>query len=520
MENTKRRFTSRRAFLKSTTLGSATLGLTSVLTNESQADEFPYGLDGFKTFREYKANRKANMLPCDAVVVDANDPALVRDPRSCMNCGHCDQACMEQTISHWYDRATLKPNVATICTHCGQCVSACKFNVLHERLQFPEVANEIANASYLAESNKPTQVFVALTAPALRVSLGELFGENPGTNLQGVLPSVLRKIGFDYVFDATFGADLTTVTETKELRAKLDDPNWNKPLFTSCCPAWVSFVETFYPEFIENLSTSRSPLLAQATAIKTKFAKDKGIDPARLKVVAFVPCVGKKYEASRPENIVASKIGEREGEFPDLDYALTTRELGAWLSYVQFAPQKAEKEEFDDAFGVGSGAGKIFGATGGVLSAVLRQFWRDVEGTDPPENLLELKEIRGINGLRETTVKIGSHNLRVAVVCGLAGARELLEEYKKNGSLPYEFVEVMACPGGCVGGGGQPKINGRTRPTDETRQARADALFKIDASDKVRVSNANMELRALLDKCDDADALFHTSFQKREVFKN
>jgi len=519
MRRSEQDFTSRRSFLKLSALGTATLGLTSVLTNESQADEFPYGLDGFKTFREYKANRKANMLPCDSVVVDPNDPALVRDTRSCLNCGHCDQACMEQSISHWYDRATLKSNVATICTHCGQCVTACKFNVLHERLQFPEVANKIANAAYLAENKKPTPVFVALTAPALRVSLGELFDEKPGVNLQGALPGVLRKIGFDYVFDATFGADLTTVTEAKELRAKLDDPNFRKPLFTSCCPAWVSFVETFYPEFIENLSTTRSPLLAQATALKTKFAQDKGIDPKLLNVVAFVPCIGKKYEASRPENIVASKIAGREGEFPDLDFALTTRELGAWLSYVQLDPKKAETEEFDDAFGAGSGAGKIFGATGGVLSAILRQLWFDVEGTDPPEKLLELKEIREIDGLRETTVKIGSYNLRVAVVCGLANARALLEKYKTEGSLPYDFVEVMACPGGCVGGGGQPKINGRMRPTDETRQARSEGLFQIDASEKIRTSGANPQLSAFLESCENAETLFHTSYQKQDAFK-
>ncbi len=519
MRQIEHNLASRRAFIKSGALGSVALGLTSVFTNESQADEFPYGLDGFKTFREYKANRKANMLPCDAVVVSEDDPALVRDSHSCLNCGHCDQACMEQSVSHWYDRATLKANVATICTHCGQCVTACKHNVLHERLQFPEVANQIARA-ISTDVKESAPIFVALTAPALRVSLGELFGENPGVNLQGVLPGVLRKLGFDYVFDATFGADLTTVTETQELRARLDAPNQRKPLFTSCCPAWVSFVETFYPEFIENLSTTRSPLLAQATVVKTKFAQDKGIDPKRLKVVAFVPCIGKKYEASRPENIVASTIAERAGEYPDLDYALTARELGAWLSYVQFDPRKAEKEEFDDAFGFGSGAGKIFGATGGVLGAVLRQLWFDVEGTDPSEDLLELKEIREIKGLRETTLKIGSYDLRVAVVCGLAGARELLEEYKKNGSLPYELVEVMACPGGCVGGGGLPKINGKTRPTDETRQARADALFKIDASDKVRVSGTNPELRALLESCDNAETLFHTSFQKRHVFKN
>lgn len=478
---------------------------------------FPYHLDGCKTFGEYKQKRKQAGRPCEPVVVDASNPSLEHEMSRCRNCGRCDEACMAQTISHWYDRGTLKDGVATICVHCGQCVTACRSNILHEKLDYPEVWAAISDVD-----RKKT--FVATTAPAIRVSLGEMFDLPPGENLEKKIAASLRKLGFDRVFDVAFGADLTTEEETRELWERLNDDAGPKPLFTSCCPGWVSFVETFYPEAIPLLSTTRSPIFAQSAALKTKFAKDAGIDPESLVCVAFVPCVGKKFEATRPEANGAGRYWKKDG-IRDLDYALTTRELASWLYQTQIDPTAIDGEEFDSAFGK-DGAGKIFGATGGVAGSVLRNLWKKIEKTDVPAELVSLQDVRGVQGLRETTVEIGGKTIRAAVVCGLSAARPLLETFKTTGKIDYDFVEVMACPGGCVGGGGQPKIGGRLRPTDAERQARADGLFKINENAPIKTSGDNPEIQAFYrdflggdPDCETAKTLLRTTFAKNDVWK-
>ena len=514
---------SRRTVLKSALLSAgAALVPFDCLSALASEDAPPYNLDGFQEYADYKRNRKLNGLAPDSVKPDPDNPSLQRDGRRCMNCGRCDAACMEQKIAHWYKPEDLKSSVKTLCMHCGQCVSACKYNVLTEKTEFFDVGTALAR-SVRSENPDEKRVYVATTAPALRVSLGELFGLEPGANLQNQAVAALRKIGFDYVLDTTFGADLVTVEEARELKARLDSKTPG-PMFTSCCPAWVTFVETFYPEFIPNLSTTRSPILAQGAAIKTTFAKEKGIDPAKIVNVAFVPCVGKKYEATRPENAKGAQYWDREGEFRDLDYALTTRELGSWFSYLQLDPGKLDPEDYDPILGSGSGSGKLFGSTGGVLRSLVRQFCKDVTGETPSPETMELAAVDGISGLRETTVDVGGYALRAAVVCGLAGARDLLDRMK-NGALPYDVVEVMACPGGCVGGGGQPKIAGTERPTDETRAQRASGLAKIDREEKIRVAGDNPEIAAFYKDFvepegeERREALFHTSFQKRDVWK-
>ncbi len=513
----------RRTVLKSALLsaGAALVPLDRLLALADE-DAPPYNLDGFQNYADYKRNRKLNGLAPDSIKPDPTNPSLQRDARRCMNCGRCDAACMEQKIAHWYKPEDLKPSVKTLCMHCGQCVSACKYDVLTEKIEYFDVGTALARS---VRSNNPDEkrVYVATTAPALRVSLGELFGMEPGDNLQNQTVAALRKIGFDYVLDVAFGADLTAVEEARELRARLDSKTPG-PMFTSCCPAWVTFVETFYPEFIPNLSTTRSPILAQSAAIKTAFAKEKGIDPAKIVNVAFAPCVGKKYEATRTENAKAATYWNRRGEFRDLDYALTSRELGAWFSYLKLDPSKLEPEEYDPILGAGSGAGKLFGSTGGVLRSLVRQFYKDVSGKSPSPETMELDAVDGISGLRETTVDAGDYKLRAAVVCGLAGARELLDQIKR-GDVQYDVVEVMACPGGCVGGGGQPKINGSERPTDETRARRASGLAKIDKDEKVRVAGDNPEIAAFYRNFvepegeERRETLFHTSYQKRDVWK-
>ena len=500
--------------------------------NGGANDEFPYHLDGCKTFSEYKALRKREGRPCDPVVVEADNPSLTYERRRCANCGRCDEACMAQTISHWYRRDALKDGVSTICVNCGQCVTACKFNVLHERLDYVEVASAIREVALATqneatgkngENGKTTRTFVATTAPALRVSLGEMFELEPGANLESKLAAALRLIGFDFVFDATFGADLTIEEESRELWARLNEPNAG-PLFTSCCPSWVKFVETFYPEFIPNLSTTRSPLLSQGAAIKTRFAEEKGLDPATITHVAFVPCVGKKFEATLPNANAAGRYWKKE-TIRDLDFALTTRELASWLFQTEVDPATLDDEPFDSTLGNGSGAGKIFGATGGVAEAALRNLWKVVEGTDPPAELLKFEPLRGTKALKTATVEIGGKTVRVAVASGLAAVRPLLETLKTTGKIDFDFVEVMACPGGCVGGGGQPKIGGMRRPDDAWRQKRADGLFDGDAKVALRTSGDNPEIQAFYRDFvgeplgERAQSLFHTTFEKRDVWK-
>ena len=500
--------------------------------NGGANDEFPYHLDGCKTFSEYKALRKRERRPCDPVVVEADNPSLTYERRRCANCGRCDEACMAQTISHWYRRDTLKDGVSTICVNCGQCVTACKFNVLHERLDYVEVASAIREVALATqneatgkngENGKTTRTFVATTAPALRVSLGEMFDLEPGANLEAKLAAALRLIGFDFVFDATFGADLTIEEESRELWARLNEPNAG-PLFTSCCPSWVKFVETFYPEFIPNLSTTRSPLLSQGAAIKTRFAEEKGLDPATITHVAFVPCVGKKFEATLPNANAAGRYWKKE-TIRDLDFALTTRELASWLFQTQVDPSTLDDEAFDSTLGNGSGAGKIFGATGGVAEAALRNLWKVVEGTDPPAQLLKFEPLRGTKALKTATVEIGGKTVRVAVASGLAAVRPLLETLNTTGQIEFDFVEVMACPGGCVGGGGHPKIGGMRRPDDAWRQKRADGLFDGDAKVALRTSGDNPEIQAFYRDFvgeplgERAKSLFHTTFEKRDVWK-
>ncbi|MBR4833572.1 MAG: iron hydrogenase small subunit [Thermoguttaceae bacterium] len=497
--------------------------------NGGADDEFPYHLDGCKTFSEYKALRKRERRPCDPVVVEADSPSLTYERRRCANCGRCDEACMAQTISHWYRRDALKDGVSTICVNCGQCVTACKFNVLHERLDYVEVASAIREVALAAqnestgENGKETRTFVATTAPALRVSLGEMFGLEPGASLEAKLAAALRLIGFDFVFDATFGADLTIEEESRELWARLNESN-AAPLFTSCCPSWVKFVETFYPEFIPNLSTTRSPLLSQGAAIKTRFAEEKGLDPATITHVAFVPCVGKKFEATLPNANAAGRYWKND-KIRDLDFALTTRELASWLMQTDVDPAALDDEPFDSTLGNGSGAGKIFGATGGVAEAALRNLWKVVEGTDPPAELLKFEPLRGTKALKTATVEIGGKTVRVAVASGLAAARPLLETLKTTGKIDFDFVEVMACPGGCIGGGGQPKIGGMRRPDDAWRQQRADGLFDGDAKVALRTSGDNPEIQAFYRDFvgeplgERAKSLFHTTFEKRDVWK-
>lgn len=519
---------SRRAILKTGALGAlsafagGSAGLNPLNIFGQDASGPPYDLLGFKTYREYKRHCKMNGITPAVVKPDPDNPSIVRESRNCMECGHCDGACEAQKISHWYKKSDLKPEIKHLCMHCGQCIADCRFNSMHEKLHFPALARAMAKRDAAVESDATSkQIFVAATAPAVRVAVGELFGLAPGEVLQEHMVGALKKLGFDYVLDVTFGADLTTMEEARELQERLDS-GVPGPMFTSCCPAWVTFVETFFPELIPNLSTTRSPILLQGAAVKTRFAQEKGLDPADITYVAVAPCVAKKYEAIRPEHDAAARFWKNKGEFRDLDYVLTTREVGSWFAYAQIDPSKETPREYDALLGTGSGSGKGFGSTGGVTRAVVRQFWKNVVGTEPSAELFELKEVDGISGLRETTIEVGKYKLRIAVLCGLGVARELLE----SGKLDYDLVEVMACPTGCVGGGGQPKTLEGRKATDEMRQGRAEGLRKLDREETFRVAGDNPEIQSFYrDFVEPGGAelrktLLHTGYEKRDVWRS
>ncbi|MDO4424611.1 MAG: [Fe-Fe] hydrogenase large subunit C-terminal domain-containing protein, partial [Planctomycetia bacterium] len=320
---------------------------------------------------------------------------------------------------------------------------------------------------------------------SVRVTLGEMFKMPPGTNVEKQTVSALRKLGFDYVFDVTFSADLTVLEEAAELEARLNKKHSGDgsqmPLFTSCCPAWVKFARLFYPQLLPHISSCKSPIMMHGAVIKTWFASQNGLKPEDIVTVAITPCTAKKYERTL-------------GTMNEIDFALTTRELGWWMMEFNLDPKTLEEGEFDSTLGNGSGAGDIFGNTGGVTEAVLRQVYFDLEGKEAPKDFLALSPIRGMDGVRQAEVKIGNKSLRVAVVHGTASARRLLDSPNFS-SMNLDFVEVMACRGGCVGGGGLPKT--QIPISDELKAQRIQGLYASDQKHQIRRSGANPEIQKL-----------------------
>ena len=416
--------------------------------------------------------------------LDANNPALVRDPNKCILCGRCIKACSDRQGVNVYSFA--KRGFDTVvapafevgldqapCTYCGQCASVCPTAAIVEKDDTQAVWEAISD---------PTKHVIVQTAPATRVALGEALGMNSGSIVTGKMVASLRRIGFDKVFDTDFTADLTIMEEGHELLHRLQNKGV-LPMVTSCSPGWVNFIELMYPDLLPHLSTAKSPQQMFGALAKTYYAEKIGIDVKNIVSVSIMPCTAKKAEAVRPE-FAANGV-------QDVDYVLTTRELGRMIkeSGIDFAALPAE--EYDAPFGIATGAGVIFGSSGGVMEAALRTVAEVVTGKTLES--IDFKEVRGLAGIKEAAVPIGDLTVKIAVANTLANARIMMEKIRA-GEADYHFIEIMACPGGCIGGGGQP-----VPVCEETRLNRIAAIYECDQGSQLRKSHENPAIKELYD---------------------
>ncbi|MGB7604729.1 MAG: NADH-dependent [FeFe] hydrogenase, group A6 [Lutisporaceae bacterium] len=443
--------------------------------------------------------------------VDSTSSAIVRDQNKCILCGRCINVCkkvqgtgaidfayrgVNTTVTTSYDKSLGDVK----CINCGQCIKICPVGALREKDQTQLVWDAISN---------PNLHVVVQTAPAVRVALGEEFGMPVGTNVEGKMIAALKRLGFDKVFDTNFSADLTILEEGTELLGRLKNGG-KLPLITSCSPGWIKFCEHNHHDFIENLSSCKSPQQMFGAVAKSYYAEKAGIDPKNIFVVSIMPCTAKKYEADREEmNVDDNK---------DVDVALTTRELAKMIKQARINFPAIEDASYDSILGYSTGAAVIFGATGGVMEAALRTVADILTGEDLKE--IEYTAVRGMENIKEATVKIKDLDVKVAVVHGTANATKLLDKIRK-GEANYHFVEVMGCPGGCINGGGQPIIMDKEK-TEEVKKLRAQGLYSIDESRKQRKSHENPEVKALYDEylekpnSHKAHHLLHTHYTKRD----
>ena len=447
-------------------------------------------------------------LPLDVrVPMDEDNVAIVRHEEKCIKCGMCKTVCEEYIGVH--GTYTLEETGGKgICIHCGQCTQVCPVDSLTERYEYQDIREAVAD---------PEKIVIVSTSPSVRVGLGEEFGMGAGTFVEGKMVALLRKLGVDYVLDTSFAADLTIVEEGSELIERITKGRGPLPQYTSCCPAWVKFAEMYYPEILPNISSAKSPIGMQGPTIKTYFAKKKGLDPAKIVNVALTPCTAKKFEIRREEMSDAADYLKIEG-LRDMDAVITTRELAKWAKEegVEFA--SLEDSAYDDYMGEGSGAGVIFGNTGGVMEAALRTAYELITGKEAPAPLLDLQPVRGYEGIREASLDVDGLTVNVAVVYGTANVRQMIERVK-SGEKQYHFIEVMTCPGGCIGGGGQPKT--MLPEADDARKARIASLYKRDSSMKVRKSHENESIKKLYEEfygqplSELAEKMLHTMYKDR-----
>jgi iron-only hydrogenase group A len=440
--------------------------------------------------------------------IDSKTPSILWDSSKCIECGNCISTCQQITgldvIKTDYRGPSIvfgprggKSFADTNCVFCGQCILHCPAGSLQEKTELPEVEK------LLKKKNKKN-ILVAQFAPSTRYSIGELFGLEPGVNLEKKLVTVLKQIGFDYVFDVNFGADITTLEEAAELIERLESKK-NLPMFTSCCPAWVRYVEIYHQELIPHLATTKSPTHCLASAVKSYFAKKIKVNPKRIINVAIMPCVAKKYEAKLPEL--------REVFNPEINHSLTVREIGRLIKKHNLDIESLADSDFDSPLGKSSGAASIYGASGGVMESALRTAVSELSNGKLEK--IEFSEIRGLSGVKSAVVEVNGIKLEVAVVSGLKNAAKLIKDLK-SGIVRYNYIEVMACPGGCLGGGGQPI------PTDDKiREKRKNSFYLDDKEKPIRKAHENQDLKKLYANLNskplegEAKRLFHRNFKKR-----
>ena len=446
--------------------------------------------------------------------IDDLSPSIVRDFNKCILCRRCVAACknvqkigaidcinrgFESCISTVGDHSLNDVN----CTFCGQCIEACPTGALHEK----ETINDV-----WVKLKDPETTVIVQTAPAVRVALGEEFGMPIGTNVVGKMVTALKRLGFDKVFDTNTGADLTIMEEANEFIERFTK-NDNLPMITSCSPGWVKYIEMNYPELLPHLSSCKSPHEMFGAILKTYYANREGLDPEKIYVVSVMPCIAKKFERQRPEMM--------EDNLYDVDNVITTRELARMIKQANIEFEKLEDSNFDSPMGEASGAGAIFGTTGGVMEAALRTAQDTLTGKDLPK--IDFEQVRGGDGIKRATINIAGKDVNVVAASGLANAKTILEEIK-SGKANYQFVEIMACPGGCIMGGGQPIKSSKVRAEVDVRKLRADALYSIDERSIVRKSHENPVMKKLykdfLEKpgSEIAERLLHTTYIKRKKY--
>jgi NADP-reducing hydrogenase subunit HndD len=445
--------------------------------------------------------------------LDESATHMVRDNSKCILCRRCSSICEKvQGIG------VIGPNQRgfatfigspfemglgeTSCVSCGQCIAVCPTGALYEKSSIKEVAAAIA------DSGKHVLV---QTAPAVRAALGEEFGFPIGTNVEGKMVAALRRLGFDNVFDTNFGADLTILEEAHEFIHRVQHGGV-LPMITSCSPGWIKYCEHYFPEMTENLSSCKSPQQMFGAIAKSYYAEKMGLNPEDIVSVSVMPCTAKKFEIGR-DNQAASGS-------PDVDYTITTRELARMIKQAGLRFENLPDESFDIPLGIGTGAGVIFGATGGVMEAALRTAVETLTGEELQK--LEFNDVRGMEGIKEASYEIGNLKVNVAVASGLINARDLLNRVK-SGEADYHFIEIMGCLGGCIGGGGQPQQPGYVRNTTDIRGLRAKVLYDSDAGSKIRKSHENPAIKELYSTylgepgSEKAHHLLHTTYVKRKI---
>lgn len=438
---------------------------------------------------------------------DESSQAIVKDPNKCIMCRRCETMCNEiQTcgilsavnrgFGTFVGPAYNMPMVESSCTYCGQCVAVCPTAALTEINHVPKVWEAL---------NDSKKHVIVQVAPAIRVTIGELFGIEAGTVSTGKLAAALRKLGFDGVFDTDFAADLTIMEEASELVHRIQHKG-RLPMLTSCCPAWVKFFEYQFPELLDIPSTCKSPQIMFGAIAKTYYAKKNNLDPKDIVVVSVMPCIAKKAEAKRPE---LSKDHNN-----NVDIVITTREFGGMLKEAGVDFANLPEEEFDKLMGESTGAGVIFGTTGGVIEAAVRTAYEWLTGEELEK--VEFEQLRGMDGIREASVMIKDMNVKIGIAHGLGNARKLLEDIR-DGKSEYHVIEIMACPGGCIGGGGQPYHHGDM----EVLRKRQQAIYEEDRKKTIRKSHLNKEILKLYEEfleepySEKAHELLHTHYEKR-----